>query len=1054
MIELPADLAAALRRLAADEALDTESLLLTALLKVIGEVAAEPRVAVALLGTGTGTDGSYGPRALQVDIPDGRWRDLVAAVSTGRAIGLARSEQAPADAYEIVLETSPAGSGPAAPARGTALHVALVTADDGLALHLHHRGDVIAADYAGRLGGYFSTALSALVTGFDAEHGLLELPSEEERDHHVHGLAGPVVPLPRAMFPELFEDQVRARPTETALSHGGTVWDYATLNTAANRIAASLLRDGLGPQDVVAVVMDRTPEWAAALLGVLKAGGTYLPVRPDFPAQRVATQFQRSDCRFVIAEQSASALVDATTRLSGQQHTILFVEQLLQGEEPDPGNPRVSVRPEQSAYIYFTSGSTGAPKGAQCEHGGMLNHLYAKIDSVGLRPGDVVAQTASQCFDISLWQLIAPLLTGASVRIVDTDTQLDPERFLDELADTKVSVAQLVPSYFEILLGLLERTPRDLGVLRSISVTGEALKLDPVRRWFNVQPQVQLINAYGATEVSDDTMHEVLTGPPARDFVSVGSSLRNVRTYVLDARGRLAPLGTQGEIVFAGLSVGRGYINDEERTRVAFAEDPYVPGERLYRTGDFGRWLPEGTIEYLGRRDQQVKVRGFRIEIGEIENKLRTAPGVADCAVVIDPGAGAGGDKTLAAFFTGPEEVQERRLRAHLAALLPEYMVPTHFHRLDALPLSENGKVNKRVLAELAETLGHALGSRTAPVTATEQWLATEWAEALGVPVERIGRDDHFFDLGGTSLTAVRFVVKLDRAISLKQLIGSPRLADLAGLIDGRADGARPDVPGLLQPLVEDVADPLATLVCFPYAGGNAVNFRLLAEHLAQHRIAVLGVELPAHDFSSSPEQLQDVREVARRVHEDLVQRGARDVALWGHCAGSAHALATARLMEQSGAAPTAVFLGALLLTPADALRAETDEVTALTPRQITERLMVDSSYVELDQLQPERAALVGSAYQHDVASTNAHLLELHEDPQPHRITAPVHVVLAKDDPTTKGGEEAHRAWKAVAGEVTLHELAGGGHYFTSTRAGEVAVLVAGVRAAAGRAAD
>ncbi|MFF2013513.1 amino acid adenylation domain-containing protein [Streptomyces sp. NPDC058195] len=1048
VVPLPPSLLDALHRLSADESVEMETLLLAPLVKVLGDLAAERLVAVGLRTPRSADPAAL--RAFQAELPDGSWRDLLAVVATSRALSLARRGGAPAQPFDIVLDLFPDGAPGtfAELAADTSLQISVVTGDRA-ALRLRHRTGVIDAAYTRRIGGYFRAALDHLAASPGSDHTDLDLPSPQERAHHLDGLAGPVVPLPGTMFPGLFEEQVRARPDDIAASRNGTSWDYRTLNAAANRIAHALLRDGLRPEDVVAVVMDRTLEWAATVLGVMKAGGTYLPVRPDFPAQRVSTQLQRSDCRFVIAEETARELVRATDPEGRYARTVLFTDDVLRGED-DPGDPGTEIGPRQSAYVYFTSGSTGAPKGAQCEHAGMINHLYAKIDSVGLRAGDVVSQTASQCFDISLWQLIAPWLVGAAVRIVDTDTQLDPERFLDELAATDVSVAQLVPSYFEILLGLLERTPRDLGVLRSISITGEALKLDPVRRWFAVQPGVQLVNAYGATEVSDDTMHEVLTAAPVRDFVSVGRSLRNVRTYVLDARGRLAPLGTPGEIVFSGVSVGRGYINDEDRTREAFVPDPYFPDERMYRTGDFGRWLPEGTIEYLGRRDQQVKVRGFRIEIGEIENKLRSAPGVLDCAVVVDPGAGTGGDKSLAAFFVASDPaVEEQTLRSHLSSLLPDYMVPAHIHRLDSMPLNENGKINKRMLAELAETLGHALGSRTAPSTPTERWLATEWAEALGVPLERIGRDDHFFRLGGTSLTAVRLVVKLDRAIALKQLIGTPVLADLAALLDAGAD-ARPTEYGLLQPLADQVPEPLATLVCFPYAGGNAVNFRVLAERLAEHGIAVLGVELPAHDFTGSPEQPQEVPEIARRVRDEVLQHVTGPVMVWGHCAGSAHALATAKLLEESDAELTEVFLGALLLDSVADLRAEIDEVSALTPRQITERLMVDSSYVELDRLKPERATLVGSAYQHDVRSTNTYLMELHADPAPHRVSTPVHVVIATDDPTTKGGDQRYRDWSAIAGELHLHELAGGGHYFAGTRAADTAAIVAGVRAAAG----
>ncbi|MEU1026723.1 non-ribosomal peptide synthetase, partial [Streptomyces sp. NPDC005904] len=448
--------------------------------------------------------------------------------------------------------------------------------------------------------------------------------------------------------------------------------------------------------------------------------------------------------------------------------------------------PGVPLTPGQAAYIYFTSGSTGAPKGALCEHAGMLNHLHMKIEDMELAegPGEVVTQTASQCFDISLWQFAAPLLTGGSVRIVDTALLMDVGGFLDELVEGRVTVAQIVPSYLEVLLTHLEQHPRPLGALHTLSVTGEALKYELVQRWFAAFPDIKLVNAYGATEVSDDTMHEVLDGVPERDFVTVGRSLRNVNTYILDENLALAPLGSPGEIAFSGVAVGRGYINDEERTRQAFVPDPFREDTRMYRTGDFGRWLPEGRVEYLGRRDEQVKIRGFRIEIGEIENKLLALDGIREAAVVIDGGPGE--LRNLVAFFAAGQELPAERARDFLAGLLPDYMVPTYFHQLERLPLTENGKVDKKALIRLAGTLGHGGAPYAAPRTPGEQRLAMLWAEVLGVPLERIGRADNFFELGGTSLAAVRLLVNMDRALSLKDLVAHPVLADLATVLADR----------------------------------------------------------------------------------------------------------------------------------------------------------------------------------------------------------------------------------------------------------------------------
>ena len=273
-----------------------------------------------------------------------------------------------------------------------------------------------------------------------------------------------------------------------------------------------------------------------------------------------------------------------------------------------------------------------------CEHAGMLNHLYAKIDDLEIGEGQVVAQTAPQCFDISLWQLVSALLVGGRTLLVEQEVILDVGRFVDTIADGRVSVLQVVPSYLEVVLSYLEQHPRELPDLRCVSVTGEALKSELAQRWFAAQPGIKLVNAYGLTETSDDTNHEVMDRAPQGERIPLGRPVNNVRVYVVDENLSPVPLGAAGLIAFSGVCVGRGYVNDPERTRQAFLADPHREGQRLYLGGDYGRWQPDGKLEFLGRRDRQVKISGFRIEIGEIENTLLRVPGVRDGAVVVAAG--------------------------------------------------------------------------------------------------------------------------------------------------------------------------------------------------------------------------------------------------------------------------------------------------------------------------------------------------------------------------------------------------------------------------------
>src|SRR5437667_3044012 len=572
---------------------------------------------------------------------------------------------------------------------------------------------------------------------------------------------GPRRALPDRRAHELFEDQARARPETIAAVHGSNQLTYGELNARANQVARALLARGLTRESVGGVVTERNLDWLIAVLAIFKAGGAYLPIEPHFPTERIAKMVSRAGAKLVLTQ----PLIEAAYE-EGQAASDLGI----------------AVARDQLAYIYFTSGSTGEPKGAMCEHLGFLNHLLAKIDDLQIGEGTVVAQTAPQCFDISLWQLISALVVGGRTLIVEQETILDAQRILDTIARGQVNVVQVVPSYLEVLVTNLAQRPRELGALRYVVATGEALKKELAERWFGVQPRIRLVNAYGLTETSDDTNHEIMDRPPERERVPLGRPVNNVSVYVVDEHLAPVPLGAPGEIVFSGVCVGRGYINDPERTRRAFMADPHRAGQRLYRSGDYGRWLPDGKLEFLGRRDSQVKIRGFRIEIGEIENTLLRVPGVREAAVVVTEGPGR--SKRLVAFYAGNGPLDAASLRDRLGDSLPKYMLPTAFHWREGLPLTGNGKVDKKALAALAAELDVAEQNHEGPNTATERRLAAAWAKVLSIPKEQIGRRANFLDLGGTSLSALKLVIALGRTVSLKDIFAQPVLAEQAELID------------------------------------------------------------------------------------------------------------------------------------------------------------------------------------------------------------------------------------------------------------------------------
>ncbi|MFI9248081.1 amino acid adenylation domain-containing protein [Streptomyces sp. NPDC053086] len=1040
-VAVPDDVATSVRALVRRSGLQLSSLLLAAHAKVLAALSGEDEV---VTGYTAGVRGE--PLPCRLEVPPGSWRALVSAAEHAEAEVLAHREFPVPElrrelgvtepSYEVVF--GPMGAEEAHADDGV-LHVRWCDRGGRLVLRLRCRSDVLDADGASRIAGYHLKALRLLAAGPDTDHTQQSLLSAGEVREQLEGLAGPRRALPDARAHELFEQRVRAHPHMVAAVHGEREWTYGELNARANRLARALLERGLGGEDVVAVVTERNLDWLAATLAVFKAGGAYLPIEPHFPAGRIAAMLARAECRLVLTESGSTETLDeALTTVPGTEKLLVETAYAEPHADDDPGVP---VEAGRLAYIYFTSGSTGEPKGAMCEHAGMLNHLFAKIDDLGIGEGSVVAQTAPQCFDISLWQLVSALLVGGRTLLVGQDVVVDVERFVDTLVRGRVAVAQVVPSYLEVVASYLEQHPRALPDLRCVSVTGEALKRELVQRWFAIQPGIRLLNAYGLTETSDDTNHEVLNTVP--DRVLLGRAVNNVRVYVVDEHLSLVPLGAPGLIAFSGVCVGRGYVNDPERTRECYRTDPYRPGERLYLGGDRGRWHPGGKLEFLGRRDNQVKIRGFRIEIGEIENTLLRVDGVRDGAVVVVELGG--GNKHLIAFHSGRRH-QPDVLREALAAALPAYMVPSAFHWRDGLPLTANGKIDRKALTAQAQLEAQdaqntaADGADRAELSPTERRLAAAWAELLGVPEHRIGRTDHFFDSGGTSLTAVRLSVALDRAVSLKDITRHPVLADLAAVLDGTVRQR----PELLQPVSEAAGAPESALVCFPYAGGNAVNYRPLGSALAGSGLAVLAVDLPGHDLAARRAPFASVAEVADQVAAEIAARGLTRVMLWGHSSGAAPALETARRLQERGVRVTRVFLGAQLLGTVAERSAAIADLMSRSDAEIAAGLTADSGYTELAELNERHAEHIGAAYRHDCLAAHRFFLAALESPPPARLSVPVSVVVAADDPHTAGHAERHRDWLLLAEHVDLHELADGGHYFLRTRPAEAAQAVLG----------
>lgn len=493
--------------------------------------------------------------------------------------------------------------------------------------YVEYSVELFDADRIERLVGHFRRLLAAVVEDPDAPVGRLPLLTDAELAQ-LDAYNQTTRPLPEETAVDAFERMVAERPEGVAVTFGDRALTYRQLDVAASKVASALHARGAAPDDLVAIMMPRSADFVIAVLGVFKARVAYVPIDPRYPDARIRAVTSQSKARWWLV---SDADVERASRLSVGTEVLAFGT--LEGG-PLLRVDRADLHPDHLAYVFYTSGSSGTPKGAMVTHRGMLNHLLAKVEDLALGPDDVVVQNASQCFDISVWQMLAALMVGGRTHVVDDETAASPA-LLEAVSDA--TVLEMVPSLLGAVLEATSAAPTPMPRLRWMMSTGEALPVEVCRAWLQRYPSIPVVNAYGPTECSDDVTHHFIREPPPPDVVRIpiGRPIRNMRCYVLDRGGERLPVGVPGEVHFAGAGVGRGYLGDPERTNRAFMADRYQPGARMYATGDRGFLHADGTLEFLGRMDRQVKLRGFRIELGEIEAALTAQEDVARAAVVV-----------------------------------------------------------------------------------------------------------------------------------------------------------------------------------------------------------------------------------------------------------------------------------------------------------------------------------------------------------------------------------------------------------------------------------
>jgi amino acid adenylation domain-containing protein len=659
------------------------------------------------------------------------------------------------------------------------LGLALKETERGLLGTLEYATDLFDASTVERMAEHLKVTLEAAMLTPEQCVGELPLLTAEERHQLLVEWNATAADYPRdKCVHELFADQAVRTPEAVAVRYEDCRMSCGELDRRSNQLAHHLRGLGVGAEVVVGICVERSIEMVVGVLGILKAGGAYLPLDPSYPQERLAYMLKDAAVSVLLTQSNVEG--NLATHCS---RVVLLDRDRTEVAKQPATLPASGVVPENLCYVIYTSGSTGRPKGVMATHRGVVNRIAAQTGIAVLSDDDVCCQKTSIGFVDAVFELLGPLTRGVPLVIVRDDASKDPSELISIVARERITHLITVPSLASALIEE-PQIKNSMGGLRSWTLSGEALSEDLLRQLLNVLPKCRFINLYGSSEVAADAtcfLAERWKG----GVVPIGRPIANTQLYVLDRSLHLVPVGVSGELYVGGAGLARGYVGRDDLTAERFVPDPFGgSGGRLYRTGDIARWRSDGELEYLGRADQQVKVRGYRIELGEIETMLTAHSRVSQCAVIVRT---ENGDSRLVAYYIpAGDAVAPRELREHLGVSLPEHMIPATFVALADLPLSPNGKVDRKLLA--ARDAPQLEESRVEPRDGLEQALAEIWKDVLNVPTVDASRT--FFEHGGNSLKILRVKQRIRANLAMNvaaaDLFKYPTIDTLAGYLGRR----------------------------------------------------------------------------------------------------------------------------------------------------------------------------------------------------------------------------------------------------------------------------
>lgn len=914
---------------------------------------------------------------------------------------------------------------------------------DTLIVKLEYMTALFSPSTIRRFADHYANVLREIVRRPEQKIGSIRFLSKAEYHRHVHewNRRSRTCVFPEISVIDVFRKNARAYPDHTALEYDGRELTYRELESRARKLAGYLVANGVREEEKIALVMDSSLEIVIGILGILMARAAYVPIEPKNPAGRMEYIIQNAKARFVLTQRELESIIPA-----GAQAKKLVIDPDVTAIPESTEYAPERIKPESLMYVLFTSGSTGVPKGVEIEHRCYGYYLQALFHDLGIKHQKNFVIATSFAADLGTTNLWGALCTGGTLHIVPHEKAIDPRCFAAYLKKNVINVFKLTPSFFKALKACTNL--KDILPTDHLILAGEALDWETVKEIHESGHGCLVENHYGPTEITVAAVHFPCNTDCAASTgtVPIGKPFSNRKVYVLSKNLEITPVGVPGELYIGGQGLARGYCGHPELTKSRFIPSPFSDqeNERLYKTGDLVRYLPDGNIEFLGRTDFQVKIKGYRIELEEIEQKMRLHPAVASAAVCVRKGANSQ-ERLIACFDvidTGSIPSQNE-MKSFLKDILPEYMIPTHFLHLEKLPLTSNGKIDRaRLIKEMPEAVViEPKADFEEPQNALEKEIATAWEETL--QIKGIGRNENFFDIGGESLTAMWLMQKIAPHVSVIELFKHPTIHELAEFLSDH--GKTED--GILCELTDLVhgSQPCTALVCIPQGGADIITFSFLAKAL-NGSCRVLAAKIPGHSIGKRGENLEPLKSVAQKIVRELEGEKGAPIAIYAHCVGGALGIEIARLLEKENHHVVRVFQAANFPTPR-LLGKGAEFWKKLFRRKI---FISDKAFHDMlrsmggveEGISGDELNHIIRCMRHDASEAEDYYTEWYGSPDKEKLKVPITCIVGGRDRMTEFYEEQYLDWKDFSRLVDLRVIEHAGHYFHKHQAETIAAII------------